>query len=298
MKPLDASPPDTPLRTRVAKDDPATMKNLCSLMDKAAHRTGGAVAGGTEVARKLKSSGHQPPGIFYTAAAGAYLCSREGRMLSCNAAYAKMLGYRNPAELLCAIRSVGEQLYVQNEGYPSLLTRLSEGEIIQDLESQVYGKDGDILWVTEHFAPHCDESGEMTNYEVVVTDISDRKQAEIDRNIAYSLMQTTMDSIAEYVAVVDLEGCLIFANRAFERDLGAVAGKERRLPFLPGQGCPFRRFLSLVTSNQNMDDSFQIRGYCSIDGCPGTLHAGITPFRSPLGEILGAVLVMHAASEK
>ena len=298
MKPHDASPPDTPLRTRVAKDDPVTVNILPSFIGKAGHRTDGAVPGGTEAVRKLKSSGYQPPGIFDTAAAGIYLCSGEGRLLSCNAAYAKMLGYRNPAELLCAIRSVGEQIYVQNEAYPSLLKRLAGGEIIQDLESQVYGKDGDILWVAEHFAPHCDESGEMTNYEAVVTDISDRKQAEIDRNIAYSLMQTTMDSIAEYVAVVDLEGFLIFANRAFEHDLGAVAGKERRLPFLPEEGCPFRRFLSLVTSNQNMDDSFQIRGYCSIDGFPGTVHTGITPFRSPMGEILGAVLVMHRESKK
>ena len=256
------------------------------------------VAQHNEVIRKLEHSELMHRSIFDDAAVGIYVCHKDGHYMASNEAYARMLGYNGPAELLRSIRSVGDQIYAQEDFHASLLEKLSTGEILSDVESQVYGKDGDILWVAEHLAPHLDDKGELTSYEGVVIDISAKKQAENDKNIAYSLMQITMDSIPDYVAVVDLDGFLIFVNKAFDRDLGKATEAERRVSFNTEENCPFCRFRNVVSSKQKLDAGFQVRGHCTIEGYAGTLSTGITPFLSSNGEVLGAVLMMRAVSEE
>ena len=251
----------------------------------------------TEVIRQLKRSELMHRSIFDDAAVGIYVCNKDGYYMACNYAFANMLGYAGPAELLRLVHSVDDQIYVKEGVRDSFLAKLAADEILSDVESQVYGKDGDILWVSEHIAPHYDDEGNLAHYEAVVVDISDKKRAENERSIAYSLMQITMDSIHDYVAVVDLEGNVIFANKSFERDLGDAVGEQRRVRFDLSDQCPFRQFQSIVHGGKEIDSGFQIRGHCTIDGWPNILGISITPFLSEQGDLLGAVLQMRATTD-
>ena len=252
----------------------------------------------TEAIRQLKRSELMHRNIFDDAAVGIYVCHRDGYYMASNHAFANMLGYSGPAEILRHVHSVDDQIYATEGFRESFLAKLTEGAILSDLESQVYGKDGDILWVTEHIAPHFDENGKIMHYEGVVIDISDKKRAENERNIAYSLMQITMDSILDYVAVVDMDGNIIFANKSFERDLGKAVGEQRKVNFDPSEDCPFRRFRSFADEGNEIGSDFQVRGQCTIEGCPETLGISITPFVSEQGDLLGAVLLMHVVGER
>jgi len=251
----------------------------------------------TEIIRQLKRSELMHRSIFDDAAVGIYVCHKDGYYMASNYAFANMLGYAGPGELLRLVHSVDDQIYVKEGLRDFFLKKLAAGEILSDIESQVYGKDGDVLWVSEHIAPHYDDNGAVMHYEGVVVDISDKKQAENERNIAHSLIQITMDSIHDYVAVVDLDGSIIFANKSFERDLGTAVGEQRTINFRSSENCPFRRFQSFVKENRVTDSEFQVRGYCTIDKHPDTLSIGITPFLTEQGELLGAVLLMHAVTD-
>jgi len=240
----------------------------------------------------LRSSELLLRSFFDGAAVGIYICHASGFYLASNMAYARMLGDSGPASLLRRIANADEQVYVQPGRRKSFLERLEKGEVLSDMESQVYGKDGDVFWVSEHLAPHFDSDGVMTHYEGVAIDVTDKKVAENQRNVACQLMQITMDAIADYVAVTDLEGNIIFANSAFERDLGAAVGDERVLLLSGGVDCPWERFHAEL--GKEVAPGYQVTGIASLQGFNEKLHVGITRYVSPAGKTVGAVFVMRS----
>ena len=250
-----------------------------------------------EIIRRLSASELLHRSLFDNAAVGIYVCHKDGYYLACNRAFARMLGYSGPAEVLRLVHSVDEQVY-QDEGRRAFfVSELEKGKSLRDMESQVYGRDGDRIWVAEHLAPHFDENGDFSYYEGVVINISDKKQAEADRALAYSLVQNTMDAIADFVAVVDLEGNIIIANKTFELELGEAAGLRRTLIFDSGgeYGDPMEEFRATVAAAPQ--EGPKIRRKCRIKGYDSLLDVKVSPYIVADGEIAGAVLVMRAFEE-
>ena len=234
--------------------------------------------------------------IFDGAAVGIYICHRDGYYIASNRAFAAMLGYAGPAQILRDIKSVDDQIYVKEGRRDAFLDVLDTGKTVNDAESQVYGRDGDMLWISEHLVPYFNEHNVMTHYEGVAIDISDKKIAEEQRNLAFTLMKVTMDAIADYVVVTDLDGYVMYANKAFERDFGSQLGDERELVLEgSGQQCPWHRFQNDL--DLDVDKGYQVRGTCRLQHSSMPLNVGITRYLSPQGDIVGAVFVMRAIHE-
>lgn len=245
-----------------------------------------------EVMRRLRDSEFLHRSLFDNAAVGIYLCGKEGGYLASNRAYAGMLGYSGPAELLLNVRSIDEQVYVEPGRRRELLAQLARGAELSDEESQVYGRDGDLLWIAEHLAPHFDANGNLTGYEGVVINITDRKRAENERNLAYALVRDSINAVSDLVVVCDLEGNVIMANTAYEALRPPRDGLHAAVLFADDRDDVVARFLASVRERP-AGQSETLRGLCLLEGSDVWLDAGVSRYLAPEGDVIGAVLIMR-----
>ncbi|NJN90380.1 MAG: PAS domain S-box protein, partial [Leptolyngbyaceae cyanobacterium SL_5_14] len=80
---------------------------------------------------------------------GIFQTSPGGRYLSANPALAKIYGYESPAELVAQITDISRQLYVHPTRRAEFIAYMQRYGTVSDFESQVYCKDGSIIWISE-----------------------------------------------------------------------------------------------------------------------------------------------------
>ena len=219
--------------------------------------------------------------IYNNAAMGIYLACPEGTgsFLLCNQAFAGILGYDNPDELLGLLRNKDEQLYEQPGRRQELLALLREKGTVSGFESEVFGRDGELLWISESCTPIFNAAGELLHYQGVVSDITARKHAEEAFRTTYNLLRMTIDSLREALLVTDLAGHLIMANSAAEALLGQQLEEGEKLPFLVALPL-FARFQNDFAPQVDAVDIHQI-------GKP--VHYKIVPYKNAADTVIGAV---------
>jgi PAS domain S-box-containing protein len=116
--------------------------------------------------------------IFENAAEGIFQTTLTGQYLNANPALAEMYGYDSPAELITSITDIASQLYVQPRRRDELIAFVRQFESVTVFESQVYRKDGSIIWISENMHAVRDAKGTLLHYEGSVRDITDRKSTE------------------------------------------------------------------------------------------------------------------------
>jgi PAS domain S-box-containing protein len=119
--------------------------------------------------------------IFENTVEGIFQTTPDGRYLSANPALARIYGYESPAEMMDALTSIQQQLYVDPTRREEFVARLQRDGAVTDFESQVYRRDGSIIWIAENArAVYGDDvdAREVLYYEGTVEDISQRKETE------------------------------------------------------------------------------------------------------------------------
>ena len=102
----------------------------------------------------------------------------EGRFISANPALAHLYGYKSPDELMQVVTDIGAQLYVDQARRNEFSRLLADQDVVSNFDSQVYRKDGTMIWTSENARIVRDTNGALLFYEGFVVDISARKQAE------------------------------------------------------------------------------------------------------------------------
>ncbi len=227
--------------------------------------------------------------IYNNAAMGIYISHPDGYYLTCNQAFASILGYAGPQELMATLRSQDEQLYDDPDRRRLLLALLQEQGEVCNFESRVFGRDGDMLWISECCTPILSADGELVHYEGIVSDVTARKDAEDAFRTAYNLIRTTIDSLQDGVIVTDLGGHLVIANSAARGMTTSPLKEGERLDFLDpgGADSPFGRFLK---------DFAPQSGGITLNPKAGQIQCSITPYKNADNVIIGAVHVLSSAS--
>jgi phosphoserine phosphatase RsbU/P len=123
--------------------------------------------------------------IFENATEGIFQTTLEGNYISANPALARMYGYATPGELLADLTDISGQLYVAPDRRGKFALAMRRDGRIEDFESEVYRRDGSIIWISENARAVRDElTGELLYYEGMVQDITRRKAAEEARTLA------------------------------------------------------------------------------------------------------------------
>lgn len=117
--------------------------------------------------------------IYENALNGIFQTSGDGKYISANPSLAQLYGYESPAELIAAQPNFNNQLYVKPNRRKEFAALINECGILSNFESEIYRKDGSIIWISENCRAVCDEAGNLLYYEGFIKDITDNKQAEM-----------------------------------------------------------------------------------------------------------------------
>ncbi len=112
--------------------------------------------------------------LFERNLAGVYRSTPDGRLLECNRAFAKMMGFASPAE---AMGHPGAAYHTDRKAREQFLERLRrEGSLVND-ENQVRRKDGSLIWIVENVSLISDGDGEEILLGTVF-DMTERRRLE------------------------------------------------------------------------------------------------------------------------
>jgi PAS domain S-box-containing protein len=116
--------------------------------------------------------------IFENANEGIFQTTPEGRYVNANPALARIHGYGSAEELMQDVNHIGRQIYVDPRRREEFCALMEKTDGLEKFESQMYRKDGTVIWVSEHARTVRDETGRILYYEGTLTDITAQKQAE------------------------------------------------------------------------------------------------------------------------
>lgn len=117
--------------------------------------------------------------IFENASEGIFQSTSDGYYISANPALARLYGDSNPEELITRLVDIEHQLYVEPQRRAEFMMLLQENDFVCEFESQVYRKDGSVIWISENaHAVRDTNTRELLYYEGTVEDITEQKLAK------------------------------------------------------------------------------------------------------------------------
>jgi PAS domain S-box-containing protein len=116
--------------------------------------------------------------IFENAIEGIFQTTPDGSYMSVNPALSAIFGYKSPDDLMGTITHIGRQLYVQPARRAEFTAVVNEKDSVSDFESQIYRKDGSVIWISERARTVRDQDGKLLYYEGTVEDITARKETD------------------------------------------------------------------------------------------------------------------------
>lgn len=128
--------------------------------------------------------------LFEHAVEGIFRTTPDGRFLDANPALARIYGFDSPQALMAELRDIRGQLYVDPSRREEFMRLIKVRGSISGFESQIYRRDGQVIWVEENARAVTDEAGRLVCYEGTVQDITERKayEARIERAANYDAL--------------------------------------------------------------------------------------------------------------
>ena len=116
--------------------------------------------------------------IFEHATEGIFQTTPEGRYLRANPALARIYGHASTRDLIDYLHDIQRQLYVLPGRRDDFLELMHTDGTVRNFESQVYRRDGSIIWISENAHVVRRPDGSVQFFEGTVVDITERKQHE------------------------------------------------------------------------------------------------------------------------
>jgi diguanylate cyclase (GGDEF)-like protein/PAS domain S-box-containing protein len=138
----------------------------------------------------LREAERRYHGLFDNAIEGIFRTTVEGNYLDANPALAHIYGFESPLELMASLRDISRQLYVDPQRREEFMRIIKARGSVTGFESQVYRKNGDVIWISENARLVLSEEGQPLGYEGTVEDITERRlyQTRIERQANYDTL--------------------------------------------------------------------------------------------------------------
>lgn len=129
----------------------------------------------------LRQSEEEFRRLFENALEGIFQFTVEGRLMRANPGLARLLGYDSSAEMEKSLSDVDHQLYVHPEDREAAVSAILKQGSVLGHEFEFRRKDGGTIWVSLSARAVRDEGGRVLFIQGFVTDITARRQAEMER---------------------------------------------------------------------------------------------------------------------
>ncbi len=161
--------------------------------------------------------------IFESISEGIYQTTFDGKFLTVNPAFAKILGFNSTEELLK--QGNIKNLYLQPETRQHLIRLIEQNGILKNVEVQLKRKDGSPIWVLMNDRPIYDAQGTFLYFEGSIIDITEQKKARDEIKTLNEFQQLILTFASEYINV-PLDQLDQKINEALEM-LGKFTGVDR-----------------------------------------------------------------------
>ena len=252
---------------------------------------------------KLKNSESRYRGLFENVVDGVYIASRVGDLITVNPALVEMLGYSSAEELKNAGRTT--MLYVNPIDRERVFARLEAQGFVKNFEYRLRRKDGTEIVVLENSRAIRDDDGNVVAHEGTITDITERKIAETRVFEEKERAQVTLQSIGDGVITTDAEGKIDYINpvaqdltgwevrsargKAIDEIMTIVNANTRTRVENPVVRCLKEgRVISLAENSVLLTQA----------GNEVPIQDSAAPIRDRIGNIVGAVMVLHDVSKE
>ena len=113
--------------------------------------------------------------LFEQAQEGVFISTPEGRLLDCNQAFVRMLGYDHPEQMLALdVRDT----YVVPAQREAFCKAMREHGFVRNYEVDVRRKDGTVLHALENSFATRDASGQIDRFQGFLLDVTEKRRAE------------------------------------------------------------------------------------------------------------------------
>ncbi|GCE06312.1 hybrid sensor histidine kinase/response regulator [Dictyobacter aurantiacus] len=168
-----------------------------------------------EAILQLRHSEERYREIFEQGLTGIFVCTPEGTLLTCNTAFARILGFASEHE---ALQTDIHSLYPTTNDYETFLSRLAKEKRLEYYEVEMVRHDGAPVYVVENVVGDFDEDGQLTEIKGYIFDTTER------RKLADQLQQAQrLESVGLLVSGIAhdfnnmLGGILGYASRGLNR---------------------------------------------------------------------------------
>lgn len=238
--------------------------------------------------------------IFEHISEGIFQTSPDGHYLSANPALARIYGYASVEEMIRTVTNIRDQLYVDPARRPEFVRLMEERDVVAGFDSQIYRKDGSIIWISENVRAVRDAQGAIQYYEGTVEDITERKRAQEELSNSEALYHSLVENLPQYIFRKDLAGRFTFANQRFCQTLGKkledILGRSDFDFYPPELAAKYQRDDRVIMESGRMMEI--VEEYQPAEG--GTLYITVvkTPLRDAAGRIIGLQGIFWDITEK
>jgi len=251
-----------------------------------------------ETAKALNKSEERLRAIFNNSSIGISIVDLDGRYLQANPALADMLGC--PPEEVLNLTIGGVTHPDDREGSHGWLKKIVQGETDSyRLEKRYLRQDGRVLWGEFSANPIKNEQGDIEAVISIISDIDDRKRAEVEIKRSLEEAEDSRDkidnilrSISSGLVVTDTANRVILMNEKAETFLGVSFAALRGLPLGRLEDCAsfhpgLRDYLAAPTAEGEITD------FTLSEGGPRIIAARSSLMRDPRGKTTGTVTILQ-----
>jgi PAS domain S-box-containing protein len=177
----------------------------------------------------LKQAEGKYRSIFENAVEGIFQSTPAGKLIAANPAFAKMLGYGSPDELLLSVTNISNQIYV----LPAVRTQFMQGierdGLVRGFECELYRKDGSKIWVSMSARDVRDGDNIIMYYEGTVEDITEKKKVEQELGRLNQFNTAIIENAPVAIFIIDMNGKFMSVNPALASLSGLGQETEDKL---------------------------------------------------------------------
>jgi len=170
--------------------------------------------------RALMEAEEKYHGVFDNLVEGIFQTTPDGRYLMANAALARIYGYTDPEELMLDLTDISRRLYVEEGRRDEFIRLMQEHDVLSGFESQIFRKDGSVIWISENCRAIRDSKGRLLYYEGTVEDTTQKRMAEEKLRHSEALYHSLVETLPQNIFRKNLDYHFTFANQQFCRVLG------------------------------------------------------------------------------
>src|ERR1700677_4471191 len=155
--------------------------------------------------------------IFENAIEGIFQTTPSGQYINVNPALADMYGYDSVQDLIAGLTAIDNQLYVDSNRRNDFIVAMEKDGSVRGFESEIYRRDGSKMWISENARAVHDAAGNISYYEGMVEDISERKKLEAELHSSEANISALINNIEDASWSIDKQFRLVSFTAAYSR---------------------------------------------------------------------------------